>query len=168
VTVDVLVVGAGPAGLSAAAELRRLGVGSVLVADREAEPGGIPRHSWHTGYGVRDLHRVMTGPAYARALAGAAVAAGVSLRLGTTVTGWSGVPDGPDGYAATLVSARGLETVRAAAVMLATGCRGAAAVDLTERDHGRGGPGCRPSPAGPVRAAQPGVPPTGPAGGPAG
>jgi thioredoxin reductase len=123
VNVDVLVVGAGPAGLTAAAELRRLGVGSVLVADREAEPGGIPRHSWHTGYGVRDLHRVMTGPAYARALAGAAVAAGVSLRLGTTVTGWSGVPDGPGGYAATLVSPRGLETLRAVAVMLATGCR---------------------------------------------
>ncbi len=85
-TVDVLVVGAGPAGLSAAAELRRLGVRSVLVADREAEAGGIPRHSWHTGYGLRDLHRVMTGPAYARALAEAAVAAGAEVRLGTTVT----------------------------------------------------------------------------------
>ena len=72
---DVLVVGAGPAGLSAAVELRRLGVRSVVVADREAEPGGIPRHSWHTGYGLRDLHRFMTGPAYARALTGAAVAA---------------------------------------------------------------------------------------------
>jgi thioredoxin reductase len=123
VNVDVLVVGAGPAGLTAAAELRHLGVGSVLVADREAEPGGIPRHSWHTGYGLRDLHRVMTGPAYARALAGAAVAAGVSLRLGTTATGWSAAPDRPGGYAVTLVSERGLETVQAAAVLLATGCR---------------------------------------------
>jgi hypothetical protein len=98
-------------------------VSSVLVADREAEPGGIPRHSWHTGYGLRDLHRVMTGPAYARALAGAVVAAGGSLRPGTTATGWSAVPDGPGGYAVTLVSERGLETVQAAAVPLATGCR---------------------------------------------
>ena len=64
--VDVLLVGAGPAGLSAAVELRRLGVGSVLMADREAEAGGIPRHSFHTGYGLRDLHRVLSGPAYAR------------------------------------------------------------------------------------------------------
>ena len=32
---DVLVVGAGPAGLAAAVELRRLGAGSVLVADRD-------------------------------------------------------------------------------------------------------------------------------------
>jgi thioredoxin reductase len=117
VNVDVLIIGAGPAGLSAACELRRLGVGSVLVAEREAEPGGIPRHSWHTGYGLRDLHRVMTGPAYARALADAAVAAGADLRVGTTVTSL-----GAD-RVATLTSARGVETVRAAAVLLATGCR---------------------------------------------
>jgi thioredoxin reductase len=118
VDVDVLVVGAGPAGLTAAAELRRLGVPRVLVADREAEPGGVPRHSRHTGYGLRDLHRIMTGPAYARALCDAAVAAGVSLRLGTTVTLISG------GEATlTLVSARGVETAGAAAVLLATGCR---------------------------------------------
>jgi hypothetical protein len=31
----------------------------------------VPRHSWHTGYGLRDLRRVMTGPAYARVLADA-------------------------------------------------------------------------------------------------
>jgi thioredoxin reductase len=117
VLVDVLVVGGGPAGLSAAAELRRLGVGSVLVAEREAEAGGVPRHSWHTGYGLRDRHRVMTGPAYARALAGAAVAAGAELRLATTVTG------SVSGHAVTLTSARGIETVQAQAVLLATGCR---------------------------------------------
>jgi thioredoxin reductase len=116
VNVDVAVIGAGPGGLSAAAELRRLGVGSVLVADREAEAGGIPRHSWHTGYGVRDLHRIMTGPVYARALCDAAVAAEVSLRLGTTVTGISSGE-------VSLVSACGPETVHAAAVLLATGCR---------------------------------------------
>jgi thioredoxin reductase len=119
VNVDVLVVGAGPAGLSAARELRRLGSGSVLVADREAEPGGIPRHSWHTGYGLRDLRRVMTGPAYAGFLADAAVSAGAELRLGNTVTGLVAGSE----LVATLTSARGVETVRAAAVLLATGCR---------------------------------------------
>jgi thioredoxin reductase len=121
VNVDVLVVGAGPAGLSAARELRRLGVGSVLVADREAEAGGIPRHSFHTGYGLRDLHRILSGPAYARALAEAAVAAGAELRLGTTVTCW--VPGVPGGLAVTMTSARGIETVDARVVLLATGCR---------------------------------------------
>jgi thioredoxin reductase len=115
---DVVVVGAGPAGLAAAAELRRLGAGRVLVADREAEPGGVPRHSWHTGYGLRDLRRVLTGPAYARALADAAQAAGAELRLGTTVTGLD-----TGSCAVTLTSAAGIETVHAAAVLLATGCR---------------------------------------------
>ena len=120
-TVDVVVVGGGPAGLSAAIELRRLGAGSVLVADREAAAGGVPRHSFHTGYGLRDRRRVMTGPAYARALAGAAVAAGAQLRTGTTVTGLALCPGGP--HQVTLTSAAGIETVPAAAVLLATGCR---------------------------------------------
>ena len=127
----VVVVGAGPAGLSAAIELRRLGVGSVLVADRETEAGGVPRHCVHTGFGLRDRHRVMTGPAYARALAAAAVRAGAELRLGTTVTGFDAAVSGLEGAVTgldaagtvTLTSGRGVETVRAAAVLLATGCR---------------------------------------------
>lgn len=115
--VDVLIAGAGPAGLAAAIELRRLGVGRVLVVDREAEPGGVPRHSAHTGYGLRDLRRVMTGPGYARHYARAAAAAGAQIRAGTTVTGWLAP------RLATLTSAAGVETVTAAAVLLATGCR---------------------------------------------
>jgi thioredoxin reductase len=115
--VDVLIVGAGPAGLAAAIELRRLGAGRVLVADREQEPGGVPRHSAHTGYGLHDLHRVMTGPAYARHYATAAARAGAEIRAGTTVTGWSG------DRVATLTSPGGIETVTARAMLLATGCR---------------------------------------------
>jgi thioredoxin reductase len=121
VTGGVVVVGAGPAGLSAAVELLRLGAGPVLVADRESEPGGVPRHSWHTGYGLRDLRRVMTGPAYARSLVSAALSAGAELRAGTTVTGWAPGPDGT--YAVTMTSPAGRQTVQAAAVLLATGCR---------------------------------------------
>lgn len=39
----VLVVGAGPAGLAAAAEMARRGVRDVLVIDRDDAPGGLPR-----------------------------------------------------------------------------------------------------------------------------
>jgi thioredoxin reductase len=120
VGVDVLVVGAGPAGLTAAAELRRLGVPRVLVADREAEPGGVPRHSRHTGYGLRDLHRVLSGPAYARALADAAIRSGAELRTGCTVTE---LRAGGGALSALLTSASGIEEVHQAAVLLATGCR---------------------------------------------
>src|SRR5215469_8177755 len=90
ITTDVLIVGAGPAGLAAGVELRRLGAGSVVIADRDDEAGGIPRHSAHSGFGARDLRRVLTGPRYARHYADAAAAAGADIRLGTTVTGWGG------------------------------------------------------------------------------
>jgi thioredoxin reductase len=117
---DVLVVGAGPAGLAAAAELCRLGVRRVLVADREAEPGGIPRHSHHTGYGLRDLRRVLSGPSYARVLTEAATQAGARLRAGCTVTD---LRADAGGLSAVLTSASGIEDVRPGAVLLATGCR---------------------------------------------
>ena len=101
--------------------------------DREAEAGGIPRHSAHTGYGLRDLHRVMTGPGYARHYAQAAARAGVQIRTQTTITGWCRA------RAATLTSAEGIETVTAAAVLLATGCRErprAARLVPGDRPHG--------------------------------
>src|SRR5215831_8102430 len=129
VTADVLVVGAGPAGLAAAVDLGTLGAGDVLVVDRDDEAGGIPRHSAHTGFGARDLRRVLTGPGYARRYADAAAAAGAQIRLGTTVTGWDrppqagGPPRAGGRHGVTLASAAGLDTVDARAVLLATGCR---------------------------------------------
>lgn len=115
--VDVVIAGAGPAGLAAAVELRRLGAGRVLVVDREQAPGGVPRHCQHTGFGVRDLRRVMSGPAYARRYAAAAARAGAEIRPGSTVTNWAG------DHTVTLTSPAGIDTVHATAVLLATGCR---------------------------------------------
>ncbi len=113
----VVVVGAGPAGLGAGLELRRRGVADVLVLEREDVPGGIPRHAQHQGFGLRDLRRPLSGPKYARRCAELAVAAGVELRTGTMVTGWS-----PHG-ALELTGPRGRERLEPAAVVLATGCR---------------------------------------------
>ncbi len=114
---DVLVVGGGPAGLTAAAQLRRLGLRAVLVVERERDAGGIPRHADHYGFGLRDLHRSLSGPAYARRLIERAQRAGAELRLGTQVTGWA-----PDG-ALQLTGPAGRSAVRARAVVLATGVR---------------------------------------------
>ena len=82
---DVVIVGAGPAGLSAAATLARLGH-SVLVVDREATPGGVPRHCTHSPYGLREFRRPMTGPAYAKALVARAQSVGARIMASTTVT----------------------------------------------------------------------------------
>jgi thioredoxin reductase len=115
--VTVVVIGAGPAGLAAAVELRRRRVPDVLVLEREAEAGGIPRHAKHQGFGLRDLRRALSGPAYARRYAELAARAGAELRMETMVTGWS--PGGP----LELTGPGGRETIEPAAVILAAGCR---------------------------------------------
>jgi flavin-dependent dehydrogenase len=114
--VDVAIIGAGPAGLAAATELGRHDA-SVVILEREAQPGGIPRHSDHQGYGLRDLRRLTSGPRYARRWSELAERAGAELRPRTQVTGWSG-----EGVLE-LTSPHGREELRARAVVLATGCR---------------------------------------------
>ncbi|MBT7715760.1 MAG: NAD(P)-binding protein, partial [Deltaproteobacteria bacterium] len=74
---DVAIIGAGPAGLAAAATLKKQGIKSVLVLDREIEAGGIPRHCGHPPFGVIEYARLMTGPSYAKRLVATAQKAGV-------------------------------------------------------------------------------------------
>jgi thioredoxin reductase len=115
--VSVAIIGGGPAGLTAAATLAPLIGGDVLVLEREAETGGIPRHSDHPGYGIRDLKRFITGPAYARRLTDTARDAGARLETEAMVTGWS------DERLLEVTSPRGRRLVDADAVVLATGAR---------------------------------------------
>jgi len=113
----VAIVGGGPAGLAAAVGLRRLGVAEVVVIEREREAGGIPRHARHQGFGLRDLRRPLSGPAYARRHVELARAGGAELLLETMVTGWAA-----DG-SLELTGPGGRSTMSPAAVVLATGCR---------------------------------------------
>lgn len=113
----VVIVGAGPAGLTAAAQLAGRVAGEVLVLDRERTAGGIPRHSDHPGYGWRDLHRSISGPEYARRLVERAARAGAALRTEAMVTGWAG------DHALEVTSPQGRFRVDAGAVVLATGAR---------------------------------------------
>ncbi|MEU0051018.1 FAD-dependent oxidoreductase [Streptomyces sp. NPDC006309] len=114
--VDVLVVGAGPAGLAAAARLAVAGAGRVEVLEREASPGGVPRHCAHGGFGT--WTHPLTGPRYARLLTEAAERAGATVRTRTTALDWA--PEGPALHA---VGPGGHEIIEARAVVLATGAR---------------------------------------------
>ncbi|MGV9533223.1 NAD(P)/FAD-dependent oxidoreductase [Streptosporangium sandarakinum] len=116
-TPAVVIVGAGPSGLSAARELAPRVRGEVLVLDRESATGGIPRHSDHPGYGIRDMRRFMSGPAYARRLVEQARAAGATIRTNATVTGWAGE------RTLEVTTPQGRLRVEAGAVVLATGAR---------------------------------------------
>lgn len=130
--IDVLIIGGGPAGLAAGAELAGVGAGRVEILEREQEAGGIPRHCHHGGFGGR-LERAAhawasatgsayaqggtSGPAHARRSVAAALDAGAELRTGVTVTGWAG----PRTVETT--GPAGLERITARAVVIATGAR---------------------------------------------
>jgi len=115
--VTVLIIGGGPSGLRAAADLAPRVDGTVLVVERERAAGGIPRHSHHTGFGIRDVKRSLSGPRYARLLRKRAELAGARIMTDTMVTGWAGP------LAVLATSRRGRIRIEAQAVVLATGAR---------------------------------------------
>ncbi len=60
---DILVVGCGAAGMSAAVSAAASGAGVIIVDDREL-PGGILPQCVHSGFGLGRYGKEMTGPEY--------------------------------------------------------------------------------------------------------
>lgn len=114
---DVAIVGAGPAGLSAAAELAGVHHRDVLVIDREKAAGGIPRHSDHLGYGMRDMRTFLSGPSYAKRLVRQAETAGARILTQAMVTAV-----GPDN-SLDVTTPDGLLHITPRSLVLATGAR---------------------------------------------
>jgi L-2-hydroxyglutarate oxidase LhgO len=119
---DVLIVGAGPAGLAAALELKRLGVKDVVVAERESEAGGIPRLCGHTGFGLRDFHQVMTGPNYARKYRELARQEELDLRVGIYISNIN-TSNKSHEIEIRYTSPDGIGTIEVKSILLATGIR---------------------------------------------
>ena len=116
--VDLLIIGAGPAGLAAAISARENGVKSILILERESEPGGILRQCIHNGFGLHRFQEELTGPEYAQRDIDRVQSLQIPIECNTTVLSVS-----PDKVVTCVSSARGFRTIRAGAVVLAMGCR---------------------------------------------
>ena len=112
---DVLIVGAGPAGLAAAKGALENGAERVLILERDRRPGGILPQCIHDGFGLIRYGSQLTGPEYAARAA--EEASGAELETGSQVVRITA------DRIVTAVSRGGMRRIRAGAVILATGCR---------------------------------------------
>ena len=116
--VDVLVIGAGPAGLAAAIAAREDGIDNLLVLEREHTPGGILRQCIHNGFGLHRFKEELTGPEYAQRDIDRAQEMNIDIKCDTTVLSVE------NNHRVTCVSAEhGLQVFEAGAIVLAMGCR---------------------------------------------
>jgi len=119
---DVLVVGAGPAGLAAACAAKEAGAANVLVIERDDAPGGILQQCIHNGFGLHRFKEELTGPEYAQRFVDQANALGIPIVCGTMVLDIAPQPDGCSKV--TAMSPRGgLKVYKTRSVVLAMGCR---------------------------------------------
>ena len=117
-SVYILIIGAGPAGLAAAIAAREAGISSLVVLEREAQPGGILRQCIHNGFGLHRFSTELTGPEYAQRDIDRAAELGIEISCGTTVLSLS-----PSRRVLSVSSREGLVAWQAGAVILAMGCR---------------------------------------------
>ena len=115
---DVAVIGAGPAGMSAAVAAKEQGAKKVVVIERDTAPGGILQQCVHAGFGLSYFKEELTGPEYANRFEQKAKEAGVELLLDTMVLSIS-----EEGGVICTNPVNGMVHVKAGAVILAMGCR---------------------------------------------
>ena len=117
-SVDIVIIGAGPAGLAAAVSARECGIRSLLLLEREKEPGGILRQCIHNGFGLHRFREELTGPEYAQRDIDRAAVLRIPIECSTTVLSVS-----PNLEIVCVSQMNGMQLIRSKAVVLAMGCR---------------------------------------------
>lgn len=115
---DVVIIGGGPAGLSAAHHANLTGAKKILVIERDREVGGILQQCIHNGFGLQLFKEELTGPAYTEKLYDQVKnQKNIDFLIDTMVIN---VLDDKTIIACNL---DGLLTIKAKAIVMAMGCR---------------------------------------------
>ena len=130
---DLVIIGAGPAGLSAAIEAYNSGVKEILIIERDTFLGGILNQCIHNGFGLTLFNEELTGPEYANKLIQMLKNTNVKVKSDTMVLH---ITENKEIHYVS--KAEGYNVISAKAIILAMGCR--------ERSRGQIAiPGSRPA-----------------------
>lgn len=115
---DLVIIGAGAAGLSSALAAYQNGIEEILILEKEEDAGGILNQCIHTGFGLHTFHQEMSGPAYAQKCIDLVEQTPIEIQTSTMVLSVS-----QDRVVTCSSSKHGLQKIQAKAIVFATGCR---------------------------------------------